>query len=225
MDAGPFLLHLPLLLNERKNVSPLTPEALEKLKHAPAVPGVLEVVLDRWSPRAFAEKDVSVADLRKLFEAARWAASSSNEQPWRFILGRRDDATYRKIFNSLVDFNKSWAKSAPVLLLSVAKKTFSPNANPNRHFLHDTGAATANLALQATALGFHAHHMGGFDPETARASFAIPSDFEPCAVTAIGYLGDPSTLPDALRQREEAPRERNPIEKFVFSSWNTAAGL
>lgn len=206
-------------------MSTLTPEALDKLKHAPAVPGVLEVILQRWSPRAFAEKDISSADLKTLFEAARWAPSSNNEQPWRFLIGRRGDATYQKISNSLVDFNKSWAKSAPVLLMSVAKKTFTPNSKPNRHALHDTGAATAYLSLQATALGFHAHHMAGFDPETARASFAIPSDYEPCAVTAIGYLGNPGTLPDSLRQREEAPRERNSVEKFVFSSWEKAADL
>jgi nitroreductase len=206
-------------------LSTLTPEALDKLKHAPAVPGVLEVILQRWSPRAFAEKDISSADLKTLFEAARWAPSSNNEQPWRFLIGRRGDATYQKIFDSLVDFNKSWVKSAPVLLLSVAKKTFTPKSNPNRHALHDTGAATAFLSLQATALGFHTHHMAGFDPETARASFAIPSDYEPCSVTAIGYAGDPGTLPDSLRQREEAPRERNSVEKFVFSSWENAADL
>ena len=206
-------------------MSPLSPEAVEKLKHAPAVPGVLEVILARWSPRAFADKDVSAADLKKLFEAARWAPSSNNEQPWRFLVGHRGDAAYRKIFDSLVDFNQSWAKNAPVLMLSVAKKTFTPKGNPNRHFLHDTGAATAYLALQAVALGMHAHSMAGFEPETARASFAIPSDYEPCAVTAIGFVGDPGMLPDALRQREEAPRERNPIEKFVWNAWETPAGL
>jgi nitroreductase len=205
--------------------APRSPEAIAKVKHAPKVPGVLDVFLERWSPRAFAEKDVSAADLKRLFEAARWAASSNNEQPWRFLVGRRGDPAYEKIFNSLVDFNKSWVKSAPVLVLSVAKKTFTPNSNPNRHALHDTGAATAYLSLQATALGLHTHHMAGFDPEKARASFAIPLDYEPVAVTAIGYLGDPSTLPDALRQREETPRERNPIEKFVFSSWEKAADL
>jgi nitroreductase len=200
-----------------------TPEAIENLKHAPEVPGVLDVILQRWSPRAFATKDIAPADLRKLFEAARWAASSSNEQPWRFLVGRRGDDTYQKIMDSLVEFNQGWAKNVPVLVLSVAKKTFSSSGDPNRHAMHDTGAATANLALQATALGMHTHHMAGFDQEKARKSFAIPGDYEVGAVTAIGYFGDPGTLPEKLREREESPRQRNPIEEFAFSTWGKPA--
>jgi nitroreductase len=203
-------------------VPPLTPEAIEKLKRAPEVPGVLDVILRRWSPRAFSAREVSPDDLKRIFEAARWAASSNNEQPWRFLLGRRGDETYGKIFDSLVEFNQGWVKSAPVLVLSASKKTFS-KGNQNRHALHDTGAATANLALQTTALGLHAHHMAGFDAERARASFAIPEDYEIGCVTAIGYLGDPGTLPDTLREREEAPRSRKPLEELVFSSWETAS--
>ena len=201
----------------------ITSEAIEKLKHAPEVAGVLDVVLRRWSPRAFAEKEVSSADLKRIFEAARWAASSNNEQPWRFLLGRRGDQTYRKIFDSLVEFNQSWAKSAPVLVLSAGKRTFTPKGTPNRHALHDTGAATANLALQATALGLHAHHMAGFDSDHARASFAIPGDYDIAAVTAIGYLGDAGALPEGLRQSEEAQRSRKPLKEFVFSSWENAS--
>ena len=203
----------------------LTPEAIEKLKHAPEIPGVLDVVLRRWSPRAFSDKAVSSADLRRIFEAARWAASSNNEQPWRFLLGRSGDETYRKIFDSLVEFNQTWVKSAPILVLSAGKKIFTPNGNPNRHALHDTGAATANLALEATALGLHAHHMAGFDAGRARASFAIPEEYEIAAVTAIGYLGDPDALPEGLRKREEAPRTRKPLEEFVFSSWEAPSNF
>src|SRR5271155_504962 len=183
---------------EERFVSELTPEEIEKLKHAPAIAGIPELILKRWSPRAFADREIPADDLEKLFIAASWAASSSNEQPWRYLLGRRGDETYKKIFGSLVEFNQSWAKSAPVLLLSVAKKTFTAKGNPNRTALHDTGAATANLTLQATASGLHTHSMAGFDGDQVRASFAIPSDYEIGAVIAMGYFGEPSTLPEHL---------------------------
>jgi nitroreductase len=206
-------------------VPPTPPEAIEKLKHAPAVEGVHNLILHRWSPRVFSDKEVSAEVLQTLFEAARWAASSSNEQPWRFLVGRRGDETYQKIFSALVEFNQSWAKSAPVLVLSVAKKTFSKDGSPNRFGLHDTGAATANLALQATANGLHTHSMAGLDPEQARASFAIPSDYEIGAVTALGYFGDPASLPEHLVKMEVAPRQRKPLEEFVFSAWEKPAQL
>ena len=202
-----------------------TPEAIEKFKHAPSETGVKDVILQRWSPRAFADKDVSPKELRTLFEAARWAASSSNEQPWRFLVGHRGDDTYQKILDALVEFNQSWAASAPVLMVSVAKKTLSGKGQPNRCNLHDTGAATAYIALQATADGLHTHSMAGFDPEQIRASFAIPSDYDIGTVTAIGYFGDPSTLPEHLLKIETAPRQRKPLEEFVFSAWEKPAQL
>jgi len=195
------------------------------LKHAPDGAGVEHLIRRRWSPRAFADKDVSADDLKKLFEAARWAASSFNEQPWRFLVGRRGDETYKKIFGALVEFNQSWAKSAPVLVLSVAKKTFSANGQPNRYGLHDTGAATTLLSLQATANGLHTHSMAGFDAEQARASFAIPSDYDIGAVTALGYFGDPESLPDQMQKTEVAPRQRKLLEEFVFSDWDKPAEL
>ncbi len=200
-----------------------SPEAVDKLKHAPEVHGVDDLIRRRWSPRTYADKEVPAAELKKLFEAARWAASSSNEQPWRFLVGRRGDETYQKIFNALVEFNQSWAKSAPVLVLSVAKKVFTSNGKPNAYGMHDTGAASANLALQATAIGLHTHSMAGFDREQARASFAIPSDYEIGAVTAIGYLGDPASLPEHLQKMEVSPRQRKPLEEFVFSAWEKPA--
>ncbi len=200
-----------------------SPEDIEKLKHGPAVEGVPELILQRWSPRAFAAREVSSADLEKVFIAASWAASSSNEQPWRFLVGRQGDETYKKIFNSLVEFNQSWAKSAPVLILSVGKKTFTQKGNANDYALHDTGAATAYLGLAATALGMHTHSMAGFDRELARASFGISPDYEIGAVTALGYFGDPSTLPEHLLKMELAPRTRKPVAEFVFSEWEKPA--
>ena len=118
-----------------------SPEVIEKLKHAPDVAGVEPSILRRWSPRTYSDKEVSAAGLKKLFEAARWAASSSNEQPWRFLVGRRGDETYQKIFNALVEFNQTWAKTASGVGILRGKKTFTQKGMPNRHGLHDTGAA------------------------------------------------------------------------------------
>jgi nitroreductase len=201
------------------------PQDLETLKHGPAASGVEDIILKRWSPRAFADKPVSSEDLTKIFTAAAWAASSFNEQPWRFFVGRKGDPTYTKIFDSLVEFNQGWAQSAPVLILSVAKKTFTQNEQPNAYALHDTGAASANLVLQATALGLHTHGMAGLNKDKARTSLEIPEAFEIGAVWALGYLGDPTTLPAGLQETETAPRTRNPLSDFVFAAWQEPAKL
>ena len=199
------------------------PESIESLKHAPGVEGMVDHILHRWSPRAYADRDVPAEDLKKGFEAARWAASSYNEQPWRFLVGRRGDATYQKILASLVPFNQGWAKSAPVLILSVARKHFAHNGQINRHSWHDTGAAMANFGLQITALGLHAHSMAGFDHEKAQEAFKIPDDFETVAVTAVGYLGDLESLPEGPRKSEVSPRQRKDLKEIVFSEWDKAA--
>ena len=199
------------------------PQDLDALKHAPAESGVEDLILKRWSPRAFADKPVSGDDLKKIFTAASWAASSSNEQPWRFFIGRKGDATYTGIFDALVQFNQDWAKSAPVLILSVGKKTFTKNEQPNDWHLHDTGAASANMVLEATALGLHTHGMAGFDKNKMRSNLEIPEAFELGAVWALGYLGDPSTLPAHLKEMEFAPRTRNPLSEFVFEAWQKPA--
>ena len=200
-------------------------DTIEKLKHAPDVAGVHELIRRRWSPRAFSEKEISPAQLKAIFEAARWAASSYNEQPWRFLVGRRGDETYKKIFDSLIEFNQAWARTAPVLVLTAAKKTFTGKGTPNHYGLHDTGAATAVLALQATGDGLHTHSMAGFDAEQARAAFGIPTDYDIGAVTAIGYFGDPASLPAHLEKMEVEPRQRKPLEEIVFSDWEKPALL
>jgi nitroreductase len=200
-----------------------TPESIESLKHAPGVAGMVEPILNRWSPRAYADREVPMEDLKKGFEGARWAASSSNEQPWRFLVGRRGDETFKKILDALVPGNQVWAKNAPVLILSVARKHFAHNGHVNRHSWHDTGAAMANFSVQITALGLHGHSMAGFDHNKAQAAFEIPDDFETVAVTAVGYLGDPDTLPEELRKREEQPRQRKDLKDFVFSEWEKPA--
>ena len=198
---------------------------LETLKHAPIALGLHDLIAARWSPRAFSDKKVSSNDLTKIFTAAGWAASSSNEQPWRFLVGKKGDDTYAKILDSLVPFNQDWAKSAPVLILTVAKKTFAKNGNPNGWALHDTGAASANMSLQALALGLHTHGMAGYDKVKARAHFDLPEDYETGAVWALGYLGDPETLPEHLKKMELSLRERKPLEAFVFNRWEISATL
>ena len=200
-------------------------EDLELLKAGPVESGVVEVILKRWSPRSFAEKPVSSSDLTKIFTAAAWAASSYNEQPWRFLVGRKGDETYAKILDSLIEFNQTWAKTAPVLILSVSKRTFTQNGSPNPYGLHDTGAASANMSLQATALGMHTHGMGGVDKDRARANFAIPEDFEVGAAWALGYLGEPEALPEAYQAMEKAKRTRKGLGEIVFSAWDKAATL
>ena len=196
-----------------------TRESVESLKHAPGVAGMLEPILHRWSPRAYADKPVPAEDLKRGFEAARWAASSFNEQPWRFIVGRRGDAPFQKILDALVPGNQAWAKNAPVLILSVARKHFAHNGQINRHYWHDTGAAMANFAVQITALGLHSHSMAGFDHEKAQKAFNIPDDFETVAVTAVGYQGDPDSLPEGPRKSEVSPRQRKDLKELVFSEW------
>lgn len=198
---------------------------LQAIKRGPTESGVEELILQRWSPRSFSDKPVSGTDLTKIFTAAAWAASSFGEQPWRFLVGRKGDATYKKIFASLVEFNQGWAQSAPVLFLSAGKKTFTQNGQPNGYALHDTGAATANLSLEATALGLHTHGIGGFDKEKARASFAIPEDYELGAVWALGYLGAVEALPPHLQEMEKAARSRKPLAEVVFSEWEKPATL
>ena len=172
----------------------------------------------RWSPRAFADRLVEPDKLRSLFEAARWAPSSNNEQPWRFLVATKENkADWDRLFNCLVEGNQKWAYRVPVLMLSVATLTFD-DGSANRHAFHDTGMAVENLVIQAKALGLFVHQMAGFRIEQARVECKIPDGFEPVAMIAVGYPGDPATLPDSLRERELKPRERNSISEFVFSS-------
>jgi nitroreductase len=204
----------------------LSASEVNQLKQAPAVDGVLPAVLSRWSPRSFAGRDVSPADLKKIFEAARWAASSNNEQPWRFLVGTRNSATHKKIFSTLVGFNQSWAGAAPVLILGVASSKFSHNGSTNAYALYDLGAASAALCLQAASLGLSTHSMAGFDHDAARNTFAIPEDYLLGAVIALGYQGEPSALAhEKLIAQEIAPRTRKPLSEFVLSAWGEPAIL
>jgi nitroreductase len=181
--------------------------------------GVHDLIRSRWSPRAFSSRDVSAKDLNTILDAARWAASSYNEQPWRFLVARKSDpAAFQVFLNLLVPANQSWAGTAPVLIIMAAKKTFSHNGSPNYYALHDAGQALAHLFLQATALGLHAHGMAGFDRERARTELQIPADYELGAAVALGYLGSPDQLNESHQKTEVAPRQRKPLNEIVFSS-------
>src|SRR5712691_1674583 len=196
-------------------------------KPAPSDFPVHELIRERWSPRAFADKPVPRDVLRSIFEAARWAPSSNNEQPWAYIVASRDDnASFEKMLSVLVEFNANWARSAPLLALAVAKLAFAKNNVPNRNAQYDTGAASALLSVEATARSLAVHQMAGFDPEKARQVFGIPAGWEAIAAIAIGYPGDPASLPQPLKDREMAPRTRKPINEFVMAGhWGHTASF
>lgn len=160
----------------------------------------------RWSPRAFTSEGVDSAAIGALLEAARWAPSCYNEQPWAFLVGTREDPeVFARMLGCLVEFNQNWARHAPVLMFSIAHHHFVKNGQANRWAFHDVGAAAENMAIQATALGLTMHSMGGFSPDKVREHFGLPSDWEAVAAIAIGYANEPAP-----------PRTRKPIESFAF---------
>ena len=180
---------------------------------------IADLIARRWSPRAIdPDRAVSREHLLALLEAARWAPSCFGDQPWRYLVWDRfrDPAGWREAFECLAEGNQAWVINAPVLLLAVAAPNFGHNDKPNRWAQYDTGAASENLCLQATALGLVAHQMGGFDPDQARVRFNIPADHTCMAMIAVGYPGSVEVLPDALRERELAPRERKPLDRIAF---------
>jgi len=168
----------------------------------------------RYSPRAFAETAVPRDTVRSLLEAARWAPSSYNEQPWRFIIATKDDADgYERLLRCLVPGNQDWAKTAPVLILSVARATFSRNDKPNRHALHDVGLAVSQLIIEASARGLQAHQMAGFDVVKARETYGIPDGFDPVAVMALGHSAEDTP----------SSRNRKPQDEIAFAgAWGQA---
>jgi nitroreductase len=194
-------------------------------KYANADYPIHDLLRRRWSPLAFSARRVEPATLLTLFEAARWAPSSFNEQPWRFLVATKDEpAEFERMLDCLVPGNQRWAKDAPVLMLSIAARTFTRNNRPNRHAMYDTGAAVMSLIVQATALGLYAHQMGGFSIERAREVYAIPEEHEPAAAIALGYLGEPDSLAEDLRERELKPAARKPLTEFVYASgWGSTA--
>jgi len=182
---------------------------------------IAPIFVDRWSPRAFLTSPIEKEKLDTLFEAARWAPSSANIQPWRFIFAHAGTSAHELMVGVLNESNARWAKDAGVLAIAIARKD-RPDGRPNGHARYDLGQSVAFLTLQASALGLVTHQMGGFDAETTQVAFSIPLDHEPVTVIAIGYQGAPESLPEPLREREIMPRERQPIECFAFRNrWIT----
>jgi nitroreductase len=185
------------------------------------------LIAQRWSPYSFADRPVSDDAIRSLFEAARWAASSYNEQPWRYIVATKANPTeFERLLSCLVEANQAWAKAAPVLALGCVSMNFVRNGKPNAAAEHDLGLASATLTLEATARGLSVHQMIGILPDRAREVFHIPAEIRPLTGLAIGYVADPGALPENLRDRDHAPRTRRPLAEFVFGGqWGTASDL
>ncbi|SAL03374.1 nitroreductase [Caballeronia calidae] len=193
-------------------------------KPAPTDVDIHELIAGRWSPRAFSNAPIERATLHRLLEAARWAPSSNNLQPWRFIAfdRHRNEAAFQRAFDTLAPSNQKWNVNVP-LLVCVTASTLTPKGDTNRTATYDTGAAAMALTLQAHALGLATHQMGGFDRDAFRQAFSIPADIEIIAMIAIGHHGDASQLDDALREREAAPRARKTLGETAFEgAWDKA---
>lgn len=178
---------------------------------------VLEVIQQRRSRRAYSDKMVEPEKIHSLFEAARWAPSSLNEQPWFYVYATRDQPLWDRIFDAVKEGNKIWARNAPLLICSMARKNFIRIESANPSARYDLGAANAFLSLQAAHLGLNVHQMAGFDHLTLISNLGIPDRYEPVIVMAIGYPGDVESLPENLKAREIAPRERYVKQEFVMN--------
>ena len=186
-------------------------------KSAAAGYPIHELIRERWSPRAFLPKPVEPGKLLSVLEAARWAPSSSNEQPWSFLVATAEEREeFAKMLGCLVEGNQVWAKAAPVLMISIVKKSFSKTGKPNRSALHDVGLASENMTLEAVAQGLAMHGMAGIEREKIQEVYSLPEDCEAVAAWALGYGGEPDLLEGALREREMAPRQRKELKEFVF---------
>ncbi|WP_421919019.1 nitroreductase family protein [Marinifilum sp.] len=176
-----------------------------------------ELIDKRWSPRSFANKAIEMDKLEKLFTAASYAASCYNEQPWRFVYATNEyPEGYKQLFSCLGEFNQMWVKTAPVIILTLVAKNFARNQNPNAHAQHDLGLAIGNMSVQAMSMDLYLHQMAGFSVEKAIEVFNIPDDFEPVTMIAVGYLGDPSQLPDSIREMESPKRDRKNLDQLLF---------
>ncbi|MGA8103558.1 MAG: nitroreductase family protein [Candidatus Acidiferrales bacterium] len=172
----------------------------------------------RWSPRAFSDRRVEPATLRSLFEAARWAASCANEQPWNFIVATKDEPQeFERMLNCLTEGNIGWAKNAPVLIISVARLDFEKSGGVNRTCYYDVGQSLAQMALEAVAEGLQIHQMAGIVVDKVREVYGIPEGWDPVTGIAVGYVGDPNMLPEKRREMELGHSARKPSRSFVFS--------
>ncbi len=177
---------------------------------------ISDIIKNRWSPRAFDNQPVEEEKLFSVLEAGRWAASAFNEQPWRFVVGKKGGEKYEKILASLIEWNQQWAGEAPVLILNLAKKTFTRNGKPNATALYDLGQAVSAMAIEAVNQGLAGHQMSGFDADNVRVSFDISDDFHVVSVMALGYEADLKKLPEDMQQMETSARERKTLDDILF---------
>lgn len=191
--------------------------------------GVLDLIRERWSPRAYAATPIAEQSLKRILEAASWAASSMNEQPWRIILGIKEHNpdTYQKIYDCLLPMNQMWAKLAPVLMVVCSKKSFTLNGAVNRSAQYDCGAAVSMMSLQAIHEDLYMRQMAGISHQAIVDTFEIPHDYEPLVVIALGYLGEPERIEEESRRKSESKtRSRKSLSQFVFGDeWNTSHGI
>ena len=194
-------------------------------KPAPVDVPILDCLKDRWSPVVFEPRPLDTVAVRTLFEAARWAASSFNEQPWRFIVISREDPGFSAAVDCLLEVNQTWARDVSLLVFTVVARQLARNGTPNRCAEHDLGLAVGNLSAQATALGLHVHQMGGVNLSKVRQTYQVPEGFDPVTAIAIGHAGSTQAADPDLAARDLAPRSRRSIEETVFGSegWGTAA--
>ncbi len=176
---------------------------------------VNNLLLKRWSTLSFSEKPIKEKDLLCLFEAASWAASSMNEQPWEYLYAFKGTPAFEKMWNCLLEGNKTWSKNASVMIISLAKKNLSRNNQPNRHAMYDTGAANTNLILQAASSDIYGHQIGGFDMEKTKTDFAINNEYEIACFICLGYLDSPDKLEEKHKIRETSQRKRKHIDEFA----------
>jgi len=197
------------------------------IKHGVPDHRIDEALTRRWSPYAFAERPVAPADLCCLFEAARWAPSSYNEQPWAYVVATRDEPqAFERLLSCLAEANQRWARGAPVLALGIARTLFSRNDKPNAAAEHDLGLAAGNLLGEATRRGLSVHQMIGILPDRARELYRIPEHSKALTALAIGFAGDPAALPERLRALDASARTRRPLREFVFGDrWGEASPL
>lgn len=188
---------------------------------------ILDVLSRRWSPYAFADRAVSEDDLRALFEAARWAASSYNEQPWRYLVATKSDSgEFSQLLSCLAELNQAWANAAPVLAIGCTVLDFAFNGKANGMAVHDLGLASGNLSAEATARGLVVHQMAGILPDRVKELYGLPDGTQAITGLAIGYAADAETLSKEMRERDLTPRTRRPLGEFVFGgSWATPSRI
>lgn len=205
----------------------LSAAEVKRVKQAPSVEGVLPLFLNRWSPRSYSDREVSDADLAKIFEAARWTSSAMNEQPWRFLVTRRGSESYKKVFEAFLPKGKLWVGSAPVMVLLTTKTKYSYKDETNKFALYDLGGAATAFCLQAAQLGLSTRQAACFDTDAMRAAFQIPANYLPFTVIMLGYQGEPESIEDEnYCSQEQSPRKRKAMSEIVWADeWENPAEL